>query len=103
VSGEKVTTRPRIRLVKETEAGKHFGLVGVGGVTALDDEDSALEKIRLELLEVLTAGNEEAAEEENEQEYLRAYAESGMKPADFVEGIVEPYAEFLTTREEGQA
>jgi len=47
--------------VRDDTDGTFDTLVGVGGVEALDDEDSALEKIRLELLEVLTAGNEEAA------------------------------------------
>jgi len=108
VSGEKVTMRPQIRLVNGTEAGRHFGVVGAGGVTPLEDEDSALEKIRLELLAVLKAGDEEAessvgAEKENEKEYFHAYAESGMKPDDFVDGIAERYAEFLTTREEDRA
>ena len=70
-----------VGIVQESDSKKHFGVVGVGGVTPLEDGDSALEKIRLELLEVLKAGNEEAVEtDEKEQEDFCAYAESGMKP-----------------------
>lgn len=105
VSGDKVTTRPQIRLVNGTETGEHFGVVGTGGVTPLDDEDSALEKIRLELLAVLTAGDEETASPvgdgagaENEKEYFRAYAESGMTQDDFVDEMAERYSEFLESR-----
>ena len=40
-------------MVDATEFGKHFGLVGVGGVTPAEESVPKEERIRRELLEVL--------------------------------------------------
>jgi hypothetical protein len=59
-----------------------------------DEEVPDEERIRREVLEVLKCGDAEA---EDEKEYFRIYAESGMKPSDFVEETAQKYAEYLVT------
>jgi len=88
--------RHQIRFVDETQPGRHFGLVGVGGVPPpppWEDED-----LRRELMEILGADKVTSAERvdgPSEEELFPIFAEGGLKPDDLVEGVAERYAEFL--------
>jgi hypothetical protein len=67
-----------IRFVDETKSGKHFGVVGVGGVLSGDDADGR---------------------EATEEELFPIYAECGMSPSDFAPETAERYADYLADRE----
>jgi TPR repeat protein len=67
----------KIRVVDETEPGKHFGLIGVSGVMPPKQSDSA------------------RSDEATEDELFPIFAEGGLKPDDLVEGVAERYAEYL--------
>jgi hypothetical protein len=105
--------KPKVRVVRgiefveETEPGKLFGLVGVGGVAPPGEQISDEERLRLELLKVLKFGEADATAAEDELEYLEAtddelfpiYAECGIKPDYFVPELAAKYAEYLEARE----
>ncbi len=62
----------QVRFTDATEVGRHFGIVGVGGVAPPEDSWDS-----------------------DEEKYFRIYAESGMKPDDFVGDTARKYAEYL--------
>jgi len=101
---EGTVKKPTVRFVVATEGGKHFGVVGVGGVAPPEDEIPEEERLRRELVEVLKFGetdtplpSEDKVEsfEATDGELFPIYAESGMKPEDFVEETGRKYAEYL--------
>jgi TPR repeat protein len=100
-----VSTSGSVAFVDETQPGRHFGLVGSGGVERPRPAPWEDEDLRRELLDVLKFGatdtdseSEPDTGEATDEELFPIYAESGMVPEDFVPETAERYAQYLKAR-----